>query len=184
MLRELGIKAVGVDCDPDMINICQKADLDVWREDFFSFTASDATYDGIVASHVIEHLTCPDAEKLLCRSFDILNPGGKLIVVTPNPTNLGVITNVFWLDLTHVRPYPPELLIEMFIDVGFEIESSGGDPLYSRPAWKNFLKQRVIGSILSMTGLGQLRRNLFSAASIYVVGKKPLSRTIGRQCTS
>ena len=36
--------------------------------------------------------------------------GGKLVVVTPNVADLWTMTEAFWLDLTHIRPYPLPLL--------------------------------------------------------------------------
>ena len=40
----------------------------------------------------------------------MLMPGGLLILETPNPENLVVGTSHFYLDPTHQRPIPPELL--------------------------------------------------------------------------
>ena len=36
-----------------------------------------------------------------------------------------MISEVFWLDLTHVRPYPLLLLDAMFRDAGFQIADAG-----------------------------------------------------------
>jgi O-antigen chain-terminating methyltransferase len=42
---------------------------------------------------------------------------------TPNPENVIVATQTFWLDPTHVRPLPPALLEVVVIDAGLEIEA-------------------------------------------------------------
>ncbi len=50
---------------------------------------------------------------------------GRLHVNTPNPTSLEVIAETFWLDPTHVRPYPLPLLMQMFQRAGFQVIASG-----------------------------------------------------------
>ena len=48
-------------------------------------------------------------------------PRAKLLLITPNPEDLSVIAEIFWLDPTHVRPYPRKLLRAMLDAVGFQI---------------------------------------------------------------
>jgi len=40
----------------------------------------------------------------------VLKPGGLLILETPNPKNLMVASQGFYLDPTHLKPLPPEML--------------------------------------------------------------------------
>ena len=56
-----------------------------------------------------------------------LKAGGLLILITPNTKDLGVITENFWLDITHQRPYPLKLLRKMLADAGLSEERSGED---------------------------------------------------------
>ncbi len=172
LLEESGIKAVGVDGDVDLINRCREAGFEVYHDDIFSFLEADHKFDGIMISHVIEHMDGVAAEKLLNLSFKMLNPGGRVAIVTPNSENLEVITNNFWLDVTHVRPYPLLLLIEMCIDSGFTIESAGEDMTSMKPGWKLQVRRKMIGPLLRLFGMGQLAKNLFSTKNIYVVGEK------------
>ncbi|MFH2055588.1 MAG: hypothetical protein ABIJ61_06505, partial [bacterium] len=46
----------------------------------------------------------------MSHALRVLKDGGLLILETPNPENLAVATNNFYLDPTHVRPLPPGLL--------------------------------------------------------------------------
>lgn len=57
-----------------------------------------------------------------------LAPGGRAVLVTPDPTNLVVITEVFWLDPTHVRPWPRPLLEALGRAAGLTVVESYGDP--------------------------------------------------------
>lgn len=173
LLEESDIKALGVDGDLDQINRCRDAGFDVTHEDIFTFLESDRKFDGIMISHVIEHLDGNAAEKLLTRSYEMLNPGGKVIIITPNSDNLAVMTNIFWLDVTHVRPYPIQLLTAMCIDAGLEIVSSGEDNMSAKPGWKLQIRRNVIGPVLRLVGMGQLSNNLFSSTDIFVVAQKP-----------
>ena len=79
----------------------------------------DSSLGGIFCSHVIEHLHPPEALRLIRESYRVLKSGGTLVLVTPNPQNLLVLTEVFWLDLTHVRFYPVRLLNRVLEEVGF-----------------------------------------------------------------
>ena len=47
---------------------------------------------------------------LIKESFRILKPGGLLIMETPNPDNIQVATNNFYIDPTHLRPIPSDFL--------------------------------------------------------------------------
>jgi len=60
--------------------------------------------------HVVEHLPFADLQVLVQEALRVLKPGGLLILETPNPENIVVATHNFYLDPTHRRPIPPELL--------------------------------------------------------------------------
>lgn len=121
LLRENGVSAVGVDSDPSAIDRCVRSGLNIQQTDLFSFlkTADDNSVSGISLIHVIEHFAVDDALAILRHCRRVIEPDGVLIVETPNPKNLRVGASNFWLDPTHVRPYPPELLIFMVEFVGF-----------------------------------------------------------------
>ena len=122
MLQEAGIEASGVDHSEESIAVCREKGFGVVREDARAFLArNEAHYGGILCSHVIEHLGYDDAMEMLRLCRRALRPGGVLIVVTPNPEDLAIISEIFWLDPTHVRPYPKLLLARMLESVGFEV---------------------------------------------------------------
>lgn len=172
LLKKAGINAVGVDKDPDMIKICKKAGFEIVREDIFEFLKKNIKFDGIFASHIIEHHYGEDIENLFRLCYNSLNPRGKLIVVTPNPENLLVITKSFWLDLSHLRPYPLELLTQMFIDVGFSIVSAGEDPNSQDQRLAARIKRFTAGKILTALGTNPLNKYLFSALDIFIIGTR------------
>ena len=67
-------------------------------------------FDGVFASHLVEHLPADHVPGLVERIAAVLSPGGRAVLVTPNARNLVVLTETFWLDPTHVRPWPRPLL--------------------------------------------------------------------------
>lgn len=120
-LREQGIDALGVDSDPSAIGRCVRSGLNVQQQNLLEYldNAGDNSACGISLFHVIEHFAVDDALTILRQCRRVIRPSGILIVETPNPKNLRVGSANFWLDPTHIRPYPPELLRFMVEFVGF-----------------------------------------------------------------
>ncbi len=124
-LTERGISCRGVDYDPDMIDACGQRGLKATVADARSLEGHKEDFDGIHLGHVIEHMVGDAALKLLMECTNALRPAGLLLIRTPNWQNETVRWGGFWLDLTHVRPYPLELLERIFIDLGLEIVAKG-----------------------------------------------------------
>lgn len=83
------------------------------------------TFDLVVASHVLEHVTQPMA--LFAELLRICKPGGKIYIETPSDRSLQVKSSSdpenhaflnFWDDPTHVRPYTPAAFYRMAISFG------------------------------------------------------------------
>ena len=68
------------------------------------------------------------AQELLGAAYRATRPGGLIVIVTPNPRDWMVLSNIFWLDPTHVRPYPRQLVEVMLEAAGFVVEASGLRP--------------------------------------------------------
>lgn len=123
LLREAGITPVGVDLSPKAVEQCRALGFnDVFHADALVFLREHPdTYDGIVCSHVIEHLPFFEAKELIRLALAALRPRGRLVIVTPNMSDLRVAGEIFWLDPTHVRPYPLPLLDAMMRAVGLQV---------------------------------------------------------------
>jgi len=115
-LRAAGIPAQGIDTYGPAVEVCRRDGLNVERADALSYVSvRTEEFGGIFCSHVIEHLPFEDAQRLVKACASALTEGGRLVIVTPNPGDVGVMGNTFWLDPTHVRPYPT-LLVEAIIE--------------------------------------------------------------------
>ncbi|MGH9511584.1 MAG: class I SAM-dependent methyltransferase [Terriglobales bacterium] len=124
LLAEAGIPAVGIDHSEEAIVSCQEKGLTVHHEDGCEFLGqSGGKFGGIFCSHVIEHMGYEDAMNFLELCYGALRANGTILLITPNPKDLAVISEVFWLDPTHVRPYPGLLLKAMLEAVGFKVSS-------------------------------------------------------------
>jgi SAM-dependent methyltransferase len=120
-LQAMGTPAHGVDASPLAVEACRQRGLTAAQGDIFEClreTASES-YGAVFAGHLVEHLRPEDAERLYAEAWRILRPSGRLVVLTPNPRNLSVAGEAFWIDPTHVRPYPRQLLRALALKAGF-----------------------------------------------------------------
>jgi len=86
-MQQLGWQTKGVEFNAGAVEVCKKSNLDVFHGDLFSANLSDASFDVVNLSHVIEHV--PDPKALFIEVARILKPNGLFIVKTPNSQALG-----------------------------------------------------------------------------------------------
>jgi 2-polyprenyl-3-methyl-5-hydroxy-6-metoxy-1,4-benzoquinol methylase len=122
LLAEAQIEGIGIDHSEEALAVCREKGLQVCGEDARIYlSAKSEKFGGIFCSHVIEHMGYDEALAFLGLCYQALRPGGRLVLITPNPEDICVISNCFWLDPTHVRPYPKLLLQAMLQATGFRV---------------------------------------------------------------
>ncbi len=121
LLGESRIAAIGVDYNREFVASCKKSGLQVEEGDLFGFLEKKVStrYSLITGFHLIEHIAPERQGWFLEAVFDLLAPGGVLILETPNPENVTVGTCNFYIDPTHLRPVPPHLLHFLAVQAGF-----------------------------------------------------------------
>lgn len=139
LARERGMSARGVELAREAAAVCAAKGLDVIEGEvraILTQTGSESVR-GIYCCHLIEHLGYEDACGLLRDAGRTLAPKGRVVVITPNPASLSVIGETFWLDPTHVRPYPLPLLERMMERAGLRVIARGHDdpPMLPRREW-------------------------------------------------
>ena len=112
LLGEQGIRASGCDLDEGMLDACRARGLEVQLADALSVLATmpNETCTLVSGFHIAEHLPFADLQKLITEALRVLKPAGLLILETPNPENLSVGASSFYIDPTHERPLPPDLM--------------------------------------------------------------------------
>lgn len=121
LLESFGIKASGVDLDEGMLIPCREQGFDVRNADALDYVSSLPTesVDLVTAFHMVEHIPFEILISLVSEVFRVLKPGGLLIMETPNPENISVASEHFYLDPSHVKPIPSGLLSFIPEFVGF-----------------------------------------------------------------
>ncbi|MDL2172701.1 class I SAM-dependent methyltransferase [Stutzerimonas sp. FeSN7] len=121
VLLENGFAARGVDLDAGMLEACEALGLPAEKgEAIAALQALDDDSQALVSGfHIVEHIPFESAQVLISEALRALRPGGILILETPNPENIVVAGSSFYLDPTHERPLPHQLLSFMAEFSGF-----------------------------------------------------------------
>ena len=120
LMKDAGIDAYGLDSSKGAIELCQCKELNVIHGDAVGHlqSLSERSLGGIFCGHIIEHLPPESVIELIQESHRVLKPNAHFIIITPNPKDLRT-TERFWLDITHIRPYPAKLLVSLMRRGGF-----------------------------------------------------------------
>jgi len=112
LLQDAGFDAQGVDLDHHMLTACRELGLNVATADALVALKALPDESQLVVSgfHLAEHIPFSDLQTLVQEALRVLKPAGLLILETPNPENMVVGTVNFYLDPSHQKPIPPELL--------------------------------------------------------------------------
>ncbi|MFZ2159378.1 MAG: methyltransferase domain-containing protein [Bradyrhizobium sp.] len=112
LLQEKGFLPQGVDLDAAMLEACHERGLPAVQGNAIAHLQSleDASQCMVTGFHFAEHIAFDELQTVVAQAMRVLQPGGLLILETPNPENIVVGTTSFYLDPTHIRPIPPQLL--------------------------------------------------------------------------
>ncbi|WP_010323493.1 methyltransferase domain-containing protein [Marinobacterium stanieri] len=147
LLGENGYDATGLDINPVMVNSCTEQGLTASLDDALAWLQRqpDASLAAITAFHVIEHVPFELLLRWTTEARRVLQPGGVLVMETPNPENILVGSHTFYHDPTHRNPITPTLLEFLAEYCGYadselvrlhpypeEAKVSGNDPLTER----------------------------------------------------
>jgi len=162
IMREAGVGARGIDLSEESVAACRLKGLQAETADAFHYLAAlpEGALDGIFCSQVVEHVPPKRLSGLirLCASRLVRN--GVIAIETPNPECLAIFATHFYLDPTHTRPVPYQLLM-------FYLEESGLGNLELR---------RLSPAAESMPALSSLplefREKFFGALDYAVIGRK------------
>ena len=164
LLSERGVDVLGVDSQAEMVEFCRERGLRVVQEEIFAFLARlpHESAEGFFIAQVVEHLPPEKIVELLRLCASRLSRGGVLVAETINPQCPVALGN-FYLDPSHVRPVPAELLRFICEESGLRVESLR----FSAPVY-----QSGAAELLEVRGHLPSEINLYQDYS--VVGVKPV----------
>lgn len=115
-LRHLGAgAAVGVDTNRHAVEIARSRGAVAFTPDELraSSYATRGRFDSLLLSHVVEHMTLPEAASLVRDYLDLVRDGGTVVVITPQEAG-------FRSDPTHVEFMDFEKVERVLRDAGVE----------------------------------------------------------------
>ncbi|MBF0441037.1 MAG: class I SAM-dependent methyltransferase [Oligoflexales bacterium] len=120
-LKRQGWKVTGQEVDSKAADVARGLGISVFCGELGKIE-SNKKYDAVIIIHVLEHLLFPD--EMLKKIREILTPGGRLVIITPNQRSLGHwVFGRFWTPLAapfHVRLYNISLLKNLMLRNGYE----------------------------------------------------------------
>ena len=124
-MRDLGWDVVGIDPDPKAVHIArERFQLEVRHGTLERAVIDAESFDAVTLRHVIEHV--PDPVGLLRACRRLLNPQGRLVVVTPNHLSLGRRVCgrewIGWDSPRHLFVFSPRVLCRVAQAAGLNIE--------------------------------------------------------------
>jgi O-antigen chain-terminating methyltransferase len=121
LLVEAGAACYGVESNPLYVESGKELGLDIRLADATQHLEGlkEHSLRAIVAIQVVEHLSTDELIGMLDLAVRAIEPGGLLVLETPNPENLAVGASSFYLDPTHRQPIPPQLLAFLVEARGF-----------------------------------------------------------------
>ena len=113
--------ARGIDLGEESVAQCRQKGFDAQVADLFDYLAEqpDEEFDGIMSTQVVEHLQPKRIPEMIRLCAAKLRKGGVLAIETPNPECLAIFATHFYLDPTHTRPVPHQLLAFYLEEAGF-----------------------------------------------------------------
>jgi len=120
LMREAGIPAAGIDLSAECVAMCREKGLEARTADLFAYLGDlpEGSLDGIFCAHLVEHLPPDRLPRMIQLCATRLARGGVIAIETPNPECLAIFATYFYLDPTHVRPAPRQLLEFYFAENG------------------------------------------------------------------
>lgn len=172
VIKDRGWKARGIELSVDAVKLARindQIDLFCGRlEDF----RTEETYDVICMYQSLEHV--PDPAYVIKRAYNLLNPGGLLIVEVPNLNGFDVKRNearrlqTYDLPL-HLNHFTPAVLAGKLKAVGFKIIDLD---LY----YANFILRAVERRERHRRRFGRTRETMASAGDAARTGRLPMSK--------
>lgn len=177
LLCDAGKDAYGVDSDPGCVAEARGLGVPVVEADVVEHleTLEAGTLDAIFSAHLVEHLPYPVVLQVIRLSYRALRPGGRLLLVTPNPRSLISHLEFYHQHFGHIAFYQPELLAFFMNYAGFARTQTGENPETSPD---RVAPQHPLAWLSSPASLAQISRPPLTPATILPTPHHRLRRMI------
>ena len=139
----------------------RSCDIDsTFPHDFSDIAEVTGEYDLVCAFELIEHLSLGEAHQMLVRAYNVLKPGGKIALTTPNI----FYPPAYLRDATHITPFCYDELGGLVALVGFDVLQVYR--LYHDSYLKKLFKRILLYPLFRIMGIDFARQ-------IMVVAQKP-----------
>jgi len=127
LLQDTGYDVLGVEENEDIVSDNHKHGLNCMSVKEFSQT--DAKFDLILMSHIIEHFSPEGLKDFMDDYLDRLKVGGHLIIATP------LMSQYFYDDFDHVKPYQPIGIMMVFGSDDAQVQYYSRNKLELKDIW-------------------------------------------------
>ncbi len=164
LLVDNGFDAYGVDSDPQSIAEARQHQIPVVEADVVAHlrTLAPETLDAVFSAHMVEHMPYAVVLETIQLAQRALKPGGRLLLVTPNPRALITHLELYHMHFGHIALYHPKLLSFFMSYAGFAHTEQGENP-HTMPAQvAGESPLRTLPSLPPEAAQGQPKREILS----------------------
>ena len=125
-LAHLRGQAIGIDHNQTSVDVCRKNGFIAYTPDEFAASEhAELTYETLLLSHVLEHMTVTQAHELLESYLPHLSEDGRVVIICPQQRG-------FKSDSTHVHFFDSSSLTDLVHELGMHVSENRSFPL---PGW-------------------------------------------------
>lgn len=152
-------KIIGIDSNPDTVRVVKEKGFKIFESKTTDLPFPDEKFDAIFCSHVIEHLASCELHKTLEEFDRVLKNNGTLIITSP------LMWKHFYSDLTHIRPYNPEVIIS-YMTGGLQRSKKviSTDYRVINIFWRHISLPRLLSNSAHCRGFKKLLKNVLRLA--------------------
>lgn len=160
--KKLKLKPVGVDMNKSMVDRAVELGYDAVQDDAISYLSKQkkGSIGCITGFHIVEHIPFESLMELFGDCYRTITPGGFALFETPNPNNIVVGSSGFYMDPSHIKPIPPELLAFAMESVGFKCEILRLHPVHEKIEHTDEVVKDIMGLVYGARDYAVIARKI------------------------